>query len=39
MKKYLQSPRIINLGYIDWVPDLYSLVDLAVLSDDGVMIH
>ncbi|MDI9624186.1 MAG: glycosyltransferase [Methanothermobacter sp.] len=38
-EKYLQSPRIINLGYIDWVPDLYSLVDLAVLSDDGVMIH
>lgn len=36
---YLQSPRIIKLGYIDWVPDLYSLVDLAVLSDDGVMIH
>lgn len=38
-EKYLKSPRIINLGYIDWVPDLYSLVDLAVLSDDGVMIH
>ncbi|WP_455241002.1 glycosyltransferase [Methanothermobacter tenebrarum] len=38
-EKYLQSPRIINLGYIDWVPDLYRLVDLAVLSDDGVMIH
>mgnify|MGYP001168879720 CR=1 FL=1 len=38
-ERYLQSPRIMNLGYIDWVPDLYRLVDLAVLSDDGVMIH
>ncbi|BAW32185.1 MAG TPA: glycosyltransferase [Methanothermobacter sp.] len=38
-ERYLQSPRIINLGYIDWIPDLYRLVDLAVLSDDGVMIH
>ncbi|MDI9615372.1 glycosyltransferase [Methanothermobacter sp.] len=30
---------IINLGYIDWVSDLYSLADLVVLSDDGVMVH
>lgn len=38
-EKYLKSPKIINLGYIDWIPDLYTLTDIAVLSDDGLMIH
>lgn len=37
--KIIDHHRIINLGYIDWIRDLYSLADLAVLSDDGVMIH
>ncbi|MCL2156979.1 MAG: glycosyltransferase [Methanobrevibacter sp.] len=41
-KKYLNkidSKKVINLAYIDWVKDLYEVVDLAVLSDDGVMIQ
>ncbi len=38
-ERYLQSPTIINLGYVNWVNDLYKITDLAVLSDDGVMIH
>lgn len=29
----------LNLGYVDNLPDLYSLADLVVLSDDGLMIH
>ena len=41
-EKYLDlidSKKVINLGYIDWVKDLYELVDLAILTDDGVMIQ
>jgi len=37
--KYLKEENIIYLGYIDWIRDLYKLVDLAVLTDDGMMIH
>lgn len=37
--KIIDHEGIINLGYIDWVKDLYSIADLAVLSDDGVMVH
>jgi UDP-N-acetylglucosamine--N-acetylmuramyl-(pentapeptide) pyrophosphoryl-undecaprenol N-acetylglucosamine transferase len=41
-KKYLDlidSKKVINLGYIDWIDDLYEVVDLAILTDDGVMIQ
>lgn len=31
--------KVINLGYIDWIKDLYEIVDLAILTDDGVMIQ
>jgi UDP-N-acetylglucosamine--N-acetylmuramyl-(pentapeptide) pyrophosphoryl-undecaprenol N-acetylglucosamine transferase len=31
--------KVINLGYIDWIKDLYEVVDLAILTDDGVMIQ
>ncbi|MDP3065503.1 MAG: glycosyltransferase [Methanobacteriaceae archaeon] len=34
---YLQS--VMHLGYVDNLSDLYQLADLAVLSDDGLMIH
>ncbi|QUH23639.1 glycosyltransferase [Methanobacterium alkalithermotolerans] len=34
-----QNTNIIYLGYVDWVNDLLNLADVAVLSDDGVMIH
>ena len=41
-EKYLDlinENKVINLGYIDWIRDLYALIDLAVLTDDGVMIQ
>jgi UDP-N-acetylglucosamine--N-acetylmuramyl-(pentapeptide) pyrophosphoryl-undecaprenol N-acetylglucosamine transferase len=34
---YLES--VLHLGYVDNLPDLYRLADVAVLSDDGLMIH
>ena len=37
--KYLESPNLIYLGYIDWIKDLYKVVDIAVVTDDGMMIH
>jgi len=37
--KYLNEERIINLGYINWVSDLYYLADVAVFSDDGLMVQ
>lgn len=37
--EHLNEENIIYLGYIDWIRDLYKLVDLAVLTDDGMMIH
>ena len=35
----IDETKVINLGYIDWIKDLYDLIDLAVLTDDGVMIQ
>jgi len=35
----LDPNKIIYLGYIDWIRDLYELIDLAILTDDGVMIQ
>ncbi|MDR3063404.1 MAG: glycosyltransferase [Methanobrevibacter sp.] len=37
--KYLEEDNIINLSYIDWLNDLYEIIDLAVLTDDGVMVQ
>lgn len=31
--------KVIHLGYIDWINDLYKLVDLVVLTNEGVMIQ
>ena len=28
--------KVIYLGYIDWIKDLYKFVDLAVITDDGL---
>lgn len=39
IREYLKEENIIYLGYIDWVKDLYKIIDLAVLTDDGMMIH
>ena len=38
-REYLNKKNILYLGYIDWIRDLYNLVDLAVLTDDGMMIQ
>lgn len=37
--EHLKEENIIYLGYIDWIRDLYKIVDLAVLTDDGMMIQ
>lgn len=37
--KYVDQTKVINLGYIDWIADLYDLVDLAILTDDGIMLQ
>lgn len=38
-REYFKNPNLIYLGYIDWINDLYKLVDIAVVTDDGMMIH
>jgi len=38
-KELLESENIIYLGYVDWMQDLLKLSDIAVLSDDGMMIN
>ncbi|MDR2829464.1 MAG: glycosyltransferase [Methanobrevibacter sp.] len=35
----IDEKQVINLGYINWISDLYELIDLAILTDDGVMIQ
>lgn len=35
----LKEDNIMYLEYIDWIRDLYKVVDLAVLTDDGMMIQ
>lgn len=37
--KYFDNNKIIYLGYINWINDLYKIVDIAVVTDDGMMIH
>lgn len=37
--KYFDYERVIYLGYVDWIRDLYKLVDIAVVTDDGMMIQ
>lgn len=38
-EEYFKNRNLIYLGYIDWINDLYNLVDIAVVTDDGMMIH
>lgn len=38
-EEYFKNRNLIYLGYIDWINDLYRLVDIAVVTDDGMMIH
>lgn len=37
--RYFRNSNLIYLGYIDWINDLYKIVDIAVVTDDGMMIH
>ena len=39
INKIIDHPNIINLGYINYINDLYGLVDLAVITDDGLTLH
>lgn len=35
----INTDKIIYLGFLDWLNHLYDYIDLAVLTDDGVMIE
>ena len=35
----IDHPNIINLGYINYIADLYDLIDLAIITDDGLTLH
>lgn len=35
---WFDEEHMIYLGYINWINDLYELIDLAVLTDDGMML-
>ena len=35
----IDESKIIYLGYIDWLKHIYKFIDLAVLTDDGVMLE
>ncbi len=35
---WFKPEKMIYLSYIDWLKDLYKIVDLAVLTDDGMML-
>lgn len=35
----IDNNKLIYLGYINWINDLYKIVDIAVFTDDGMMIH
>ena len=35
----IDKNKVIYLGYINWVKDLYDYIDLAVLTDDGMMMQ
>ena len=35
----INQDKVIYLGFLDWINHLYDYIDLAVLTDDGVMIE
>lgn len=39
LEEVINHPNIINLGYINYISDLYDLIDLAVITDDGLTLH
>ena len=38
-RELINQDKIIYLGFLDWLNHLYNYIDLAVLTDDGVMIE
>ncbi|OWT33125.1 MurG-like protein [Methanobrevibacter sp. 87.7] len=36
---WFDDESMIYLSYIDWIKDLYEIIDLAVLTDDGMMLQ
>ena len=39
LEDVITHPNIMNLGYINYIDDLYDLIDLAVITDDGLTLH
>lgn len=39
LESIIDHPNIINLGYINYIDDLYDLIDLAIITDDGLTLH
>ncbi len=39
LNEIIDHPNIINLGYINYIKDLYDLIDIAVITDDGLTLH
>lgn len=39
LEDVINHPNIMNLGYINYMDDLYDLIDLAVITDDGLTLH
>ena len=39
LEDILDHPNIMNLGYINYIDDLYDLIDLAIITDDGLTLH
>lgn len=39
INEIIDYPNIINLGYINYMADLYDLIDLAIITDDGLTLH
>jgi UDP-N-acetylglucosamine--N-acetylmuramyl-(pentapeptide) pyrophosphoryl-undecaprenol N-acetylglucosamine transferase len=39
LEDVINHPNIMNLGYINYMSDLYDLIDLAIITDDGLTLH
>jgi UDP-N-acetylglucosamine--N-acetylmuramyl-(pentapeptide) pyrophosphoryl-undecaprenol N-acetylglucosamine transferase len=39
LEDIINHPNIINLGYINYIDDLYDLIDVAIITDDGLTLH
>ncbi len=39
LNSIIDHPNIMNLSYVDWISDLYKLVDVVITTDDGLTLH